>query len=151
MSNSLDPDQARHYVGPDLGPNCCEGHQQRTQVGKELNALSLQKYMAPLAYTQPVYLDLFVYQFYSFTYIIFIDFKPPLVNRKLLYAFKIECLCSHIYAMCYFLYQLITIWFLDCMHIKHTVKTQISLCLQHRLIWVFLCAHPLRKTFSRWS
>ena len=22
MSNSLDPDQARHYVGPDLGPNC---------------------------------------------------------------------------------------------------------------------------------
>ena len=21
MSNSLDPDQARHYVGPDLGPN----------------------------------------------------------------------------------------------------------------------------------
>ena len=22
VSNSLDPDQARHYVGPDLGPNC---------------------------------------------------------------------------------------------------------------------------------
>ena len=22
MSNSLDPDQARHVVGPDLGPNC---------------------------------------------------------------------------------------------------------------------------------
>ena len=22
MSNCLDPDQARHYVGPDLGPNC---------------------------------------------------------------------------------------------------------------------------------
>ena len=22
MSGSLDPDQARHYVGPDLGPNC---------------------------------------------------------------------------------------------------------------------------------
>ena len=22
MSNSLDPDQARHFVGPDLGPNC---------------------------------------------------------------------------------------------------------------------------------
>ena len=21
VSNSLDPDQARHYVGPDLGPN----------------------------------------------------------------------------------------------------------------------------------
>ena len=22
MSNSLNPDQARHFVGPDLGPNC---------------------------------------------------------------------------------------------------------------------------------
>ena len=22
MSNSLDPDQARHFVGPDLGSNC---------------------------------------------------------------------------------------------------------------------------------
>ena len=22
MSNSLDPDQDRHFVGPDLGPNC---------------------------------------------------------------------------------------------------------------------------------
>ena len=24
MSNSLDPDQARHAVGPDLGPNCLQ-------------------------------------------------------------------------------------------------------------------------------
>ena len=22
MSNSLDPDQASHFIGPDLGPNC---------------------------------------------------------------------------------------------------------------------------------
>ena len=22
VSNGLDPDQDRHYVGPDLGPNC---------------------------------------------------------------------------------------------------------------------------------
>ena len=22
MLNGLDPDQARHFVGPDLGPNC---------------------------------------------------------------------------------------------------------------------------------
>ena len=22
MSNSLEPDQARHFAGPDLGPNC---------------------------------------------------------------------------------------------------------------------------------
>ena len=31
MSNSLDPDQARHFVGPDLGSNCL----QKTLVGKE--------------------------------------------------------------------------------------------------------------------
>ena len=24
MSNSLDPDQARHFVGPDLGSNCLQ-------------------------------------------------------------------------------------------------------------------------------
>ena len=24
MSNSLDPDQARHFVWPDLGPNCLQ-------------------------------------------------------------------------------------------------------------------------------
>ena len=26
MSNSLDPDQARHFVRPDLGPNCLQRH-----------------------------------------------------------------------------------------------------------------------------
>ena len=25
MSNSLDPDQARQFVGPDLDPNCLQG------------------------------------------------------------------------------------------------------------------------------
>ena len=24
MSNSLDPEQSRHFVGPDLGPNCLQ-------------------------------------------------------------------------------------------------------------------------------
>ena len=24
VSNSLDPDYARHFVGPDLGPNCLQ-------------------------------------------------------------------------------------------------------------------------------
>ena len=31
MSNSLDPDQARCFVGPDLGPNCLQNYQQTTQ------------------------------------------------------------------------------------------------------------------------
>ena len=34
MSNNLDPDQARHFVGPDLGPNC-------------LQRLSAEKKVAP--------------------------------------------------------------------------------------------------------
>ena len=35
MSNSLDPDQARHFVGPDLDytVSVCKGHQQMTHVG----------------------------------------------------------------------------------------------------------------------
>ena len=33
MSNSLDPDKARRFVGPDLGPNCL----QRLSEGKELS------------------------------------------------------------------------------------------------------------------
>ena len=39
MSNSLDPDQARHSVGPDLGRNCLqilsvdENSKQRVKVG----------------------------------------------------------------------------------------------------------------------
>ena len=60
MSNSLDPDQARHFVGPDLGQNClqgltaddkmsgwiwvqtvCKGYQQTTKVGKELHTKKL--------------------------------------------------------------------------------------------------------------
>ena len=34
VSNSLDPDQARHFVRPDLGSNCL----QKLSAGKELNA-----------------------------------------------------------------------------------------------------------------
>ena len=31
MSNKLDPDQDRHFVGPDLGPNSLKGNQQTTK------------------------------------------------------------------------------------------------------------------------
>ena len=56
VSNSLDPDQVQHFVGPDLGPTClkglsaddkmfgwiwiqtvCKGYKPTTKVGKELN------------------------------------------------------------------------------------------------------------------
>ena len=40
MSNSLDPDQTGHFVGPDLGPNCLQrlsaDDQKMTLIGKAL-------------------------------------------------------------------------------------------------------------------
>ena len=40
MSNSLDPDQARHFVGPDLGPNCLQ-RLSADIAGKQLNTKQL--------------------------------------------------------------------------------------------------------------
>ena len=40
VSNSLDPDQARHFVRPDLGPNCLQrlsADNKSPLAGKELN------------------------------------------------------------------------------------------------------------------
>ena len=37
VSKSLDPDQVRHNVRPDLGPNCLQIYQQTTLAGKELS------------------------------------------------------------------------------------------------------------------
>ena len=39
VSNSLDPDQARHFVGPDLDPNCS----QRSSAESKLLITLLQK------------------------------------------------------------------------------------------------------------
>ena len=43
MSNSLDPDQARHFVRPDLGPNCLQrlSADAKVAAGKELNTEQL--------------------------------------------------------------------------------------------------------------
>ena len=43
MSNSLDPDQARQNVGPDLGPTCFKGYKQAILTSKELKCLSVGK------------------------------------------------------------------------------------------------------------
>ena len=40
MSNSLDPDQARQFFGPDLGPNCLQ-RLSANIAGKELNTKQL--------------------------------------------------------------------------------------------------------------
>ena len=37
VSNSLDPDQARPFVEPDLGPNFCKSYLQTTLGDKELS------------------------------------------------------------------------------------------------------------------
>ena len=39
MSNSLDPDQARHFVGPDLGPNCLQRLTVDGTSGQRVNSL----------------------------------------------------------------------------------------------------------------
>ena len=36
VSNSLDPDQTQHFVGPDLVPNCLQKLSETTLGGKEL-------------------------------------------------------------------------------------------------------------------
>ena len=39
VSNSLDPDQTRHFVGPDLGPNCLQMLSADDTSKEELNCL----------------------------------------------------------------------------------------------------------------
>ena len=47
MSNSLDPDQARQFVGPDLGPNCLPRlSADDTLVDKELKLIKLLLYFS---------------------------------------------------------------------------------------------------------
>ena len=42
MANSLDPDQARHFVGPDLGPNCLQRQKlSRAVADKEWKILKI--------------------------------------------------------------------------------------------------------------
>ena len=40
VSNSLDPDQARHFVGPEMGPNCLQ-RLSADIAGKEVNTKQL--------------------------------------------------------------------------------------------------------------
>ena len=41
VSNSLDPDQAHNFVGPDLGPNCLQRLSVGDIAGQELNTKQL--------------------------------------------------------------------------------------------------------------
>ena len=60
MSNILDPDQARHFVGPDLGQNCLQ-RLSADDTSKDLN-MQAQRYRSefftglsePLPLTKPI-------------------------------------------------------------------------------------------------
>ena len=42
MSNILDPDQARHFVGPNLGPNCLEMLSADNTSKQRFNSIALR-------------------------------------------------------------------------------------------------------------
>ena len=67
MSNSLDPDQARRIVGPDLGPNCLPrisaddtGRQRVKGKGQTLHQPATSKYTAILRIWDPSWENLLV-------------------------------------------------------------------------------------------
>ena len=41
VSNSMDPDLARRFVGPDLGPNCLQSYQQTTAAADDASRLRI--------------------------------------------------------------------------------------------------------------
>ena len=59
MSNSLDPDQARHFVGPDLGPNLLHrlsaDEKKWPPVGKQLDTDQRVDTAWPLAFGSNFY------------------------------------------------------------------------------------------------
>ena len=46
VSNSLDPDQARHFVGPDLGPNCLQRLSEDDTCRQRVNHFDTKIYIA---------------------------------------------------------------------------------------------------------
>ena len=41
VANSLDQNQAQHFVGPDLGPNCLQSYQQMTKVTSSMQRVTV--------------------------------------------------------------------------------------------------------------
>ena len=74
VSNNLDPDQARHFVGPDLGSICLQGYQQMT-LDKELSRVSsIPTFSAP-----PLsYFFLFTGFSCNLTFSCLLSISPPL-------------------------------------------------------------------------
>ena len=62
MSNSLEPDQARHFVGPDLGPNFLQRLSADDTSRRPVNAnpLSICKVLFYIACLKELYVSIFV-------------------------------------------------------------------------------------------
>ena len=45
MSNSLDSDQDRQIVGPDLGPNCMQNYQQTTKLATSMERVNIYTHL----------------------------------------------------------------------------------------------------------
>ena len=46
VSNSLDPDQARHFVGPDLGPKCLQRLSADMTLVKDYNIFLVESFFS---------------------------------------------------------------------------------------------------------
>ena len=61
MSNSLDPDQAQHFVGPDLGPNCLQkfsaDNTRRQKINEKVSGKGTSWHICPPDPDQPAYLQ----------------------------------------------------------------------------------------------
>ena len=44
VSKGMDSDQARHFVEPDLDPNCLQGYQQMTLLGKDFKRSQFMRF-----------------------------------------------------------------------------------------------------------
>ena len=54
MPISVDPDQGRRSVGPDLGPNCCKGVQETTKSSKKrvMSEISINRYTPSVRFVE---------------------------------------------------------------------------------------------------
>ena len=64
MSNSLDPDQARHFVGPDLGPTCLQRLLADDACRQRVNGVLSPESCCVLILTTVCHVSQFVYYFY---------------------------------------------------------------------------------------
>ena len=71
MSNSLDPDQAQRFVGPDLGPNCFprlsadDCGRQRIKHSNNFTKFVIPEFFFSYNFTKFVKPDIFFFSFYA--------------------------------------------------------------------------------------